>query len=62
MNARSTHGDVEVVVPDTQVSYRVDAATDHGDSVTRVRTDPQSDHVIVAHSGHGDVTVRYPNR
>jgi hypothetical protein len=60
--ASSQHGDVTVVLPRTGEAYRVDASTDHGDSNTNVRTDPDSTRTVDVSSQHGDVTVRYPAR
>jgi hypothetical protein len=57
--AASEHGDVEVVVPDADGAFRVDASTEHGTATVDVRTDPAADAVIVARSEHGDVEVRY---
>ena len=62
VQAVSTHGDVTVVVPRNDSSYRVDASSDFGDTSVDVRTDPQSLRDIEASLQHGDVTVRYPAR
>ena len=55
--AQSSHGDVTLAVPDFSSGYRVLASSDEESVDTRVRTDPQSDRVISAHSDHGDVAV-----
>ncbi len=62
VSARTNSGNVEVVVPDDEAVYRVDAEVDGfgGSADTAVRTDPESDPTIVARSSHGSVTVRYP--
>ncbi len=57
--ATTDHGTVEVVLPETDVTYRVEVSTDHGTPSTQVRTDPEADRSITADSNHGDVTVRY---
>jgi hypothetical protein len=59
VTADSDHGDVEVVVPRTRDSYRVEVHTDHGHSRAGVRTDPDSHRVVELRSAHGDVTIRY---
>lgn len=60
VDARSSHGDVEVVVPDASGPYAVDLSTDRGDTSSSVRTDPGAERHIDVRSNHGDVTVRYP--
>jgi DUF4097 and DUF4098 domain-containing protein YvlB len=57
----TSSGDVLVVVPYVlgDVYYDVEADTSSGDRVVDVRTDPLSDRRIEAHTGSGDVTVRY---
>jgi hypothetical protein len=57
--ARSEHGSVEVVLPDDQATYRVDLSSSHGSTDLLVRTDPASARTVTAHSGHGNVVVRY---
>ncbi|HSS09672.1 MAG TPA: DUF4097 family beta strand repeat-containing protein [Acidimicrobiales bacterium] len=58
VEARSSAGPVTVIVPPGGAAYRVDAHTSAGSTKVNVRTDPQSDRVIVADSSAGDVTVR----
>lgn len=60
VSATSDNGRVEVVVPDTTDTYRVDLQTDDGATDVGVRTDPASDRSIHAESDNGSVTVRYP--
>jgi hypothetical protein len=60
VEAESDHGDVLVVVPRGPGSYRVNARSDHGTARADVRVDPAGRRAIEAHSGHGDVLVRYP--
>ncbi len=60
VSARTENGRIEVVVPDTDVLYRVDLHTDNGSTDNAVRTDPESDHVIDLSSGNGSITVRPP--
>ena len=57
--AETEHGDVEVVLPDDRLAYRVDAGTGHGTARTDVRVDPSSPRAVTARSEHGDVAVRY---
>lgn len=57
----SSNGAVEVVLPETGDAYRVDASSSNGEVDTPVRTDPTSSRTIVAESGNGSVTVRYPD-
>lgn len=61
VEANSGNGAVEVILPDTPDTYRVDASSANGSVDTPVRTDPASARSIVAESGNGSVTVRYPD-
>lgn len=61
VTATSDNGGVEVVVPDTAATYRVDVQTDNGSTDVGVRTDPTSDRSITAETDNGSVTVRYPS-
>jgi hypothetical protein len=56
VSADSGGGNVDVAVPDGP-AYRVDAASGGGDTTIGVRTDPQADRFIHAHSGGGNVNV-----
>lgn len=58
VSARTSNGSVEVVVPDTDVLYRVDLRTDNGSTDNSVRTDPASSNVIDLSSNNGSITVR----
>jgi hypothetical protein len=62
VTARTSDGSVEVVVPDDDATYRVEAHVRGfgGDADAAVRTDPGSDRFITATTHHGSVTVRYP--
>ncbi|HSJ49956.1 MAG TPA: DUF4097 family beta strand repeat-containing protein [Actinomycetota bacterium] len=59
VTASSDGGDVEIVLPDTTDTYRVDISSDGGSTRADVRTYVESDRLITAHSSGGDVTVRY---
>jgi hypothetical protein len=58
VQANSSNGSVTVSVPPVSGPYRVDAHSSNGTTRLDVRTDPQSDRLIVAHSSNGSVTVR----
>jgi hypothetical protein len=58
--ARTQNGSIEVVVPDTEVLYRVEMDTSHGGTDNLVRTDPNSDRTIDLATTNGSVTVRPP--
>src|SRR5690606_31233541 len=60
VDATTSNGRVEIVVPDDATPYLVDIDTDHGSTDVGVRTDPTSDRRIHGRSHNGDVTVRYP--
>lgn len=60
VEATTENGQVEVVVPDDDTTYLVDIDTDHGSTDIGVRTDPDSDRLIVGRTNNGSVTVRYP--
>jgi hypothetical protein len=60
VKATTDNGRVDVVVPDTADTYRVETRTDNGSTDMTVRTEPGSTRSIVARSDNGDVTVRYP--
>jgi hypothetical protein len=55
--ARTSNGEVEVVVPRDGSPYRVDATTSNGENQVTVPTDPQSDRTIGAHTSNGAVRV-----
>lgn len=60
VEAESANGAVDIVLPDTDDAYRIEAASSHGPVDTPVRTDPSSPRTVVAESSNGSVTVRYP--
>jgi hypothetical protein len=56
--ASTSNGSIDVVVPDTDVLYRVEMRTDNGSTDSTVRTDPASTNVIDLSSENGSITVR----
>lgn len=60
VEATTSNGRVEIILPDTPDAYRIDASSDNGSVDTPVRTDPSSDRSVVAESNNGSVTIRYP--
>jgi len=58
--AHTSNGSIDVVVPDTEVLYRVEMDTSHGGTDNLVRTDPNSDRVIDLSTRNGSITVRPP--
>lgn len=60
VQATTSNGSVEVVVPDDATTYLVDIDTGNGSTDIGVRTDPASDRRIYARTHNGDVRVRYP--
>jgi hypothetical protein len=62
VSARSTNGEISVSVPDDGESYRVDANTTNGKVDTAdIRTDPDAERSITAHTTNGRVTVEQAN-
>ena len=61
VRATSSGGGVTVVIPDTNVSYNVDASSSGGGVSRDVRSDPDSTRTISVHSSGGGVTVQYPS-
>jgi hypothetical protein len=59
VEARSTNGNVEVILPNTGDAYRLDISTNNGHTSNEIRTDPASDRHLVIESDNGDVTARY---
>jgi Putative adhesin len=59
VTADSDSSDVEVVLPDSDMTYRVETSTDSGSESMQVNTAVDSDRTITASSDSGDVTVRY---
>ncbi len=60
VQASSSAGGVTVIVPRTDVAYRVEAETSAGSANIKVKTDPESTRTITAESSAGDVNVIYP--
>lgn len=60
IEARSTAGNVTVIVPRDETAYAVDTSGTEGTTEIQIRTDPGSDRTIRAGSSAGGVTVRYP--
>jgi Putative adhesin len=60
VSASTENGSIEVVVPDSEVLYRVEMDTGNGGTDNLVRTDPNSDHVIDLSTDNGSITVRPP--
>lgn len=59
--AETSNGRVEVIVPRTDATYRLELDSDNGDVNEEIRTDPTSRRLIRAESDNGSVTVRYPD-
>jgi hypothetical protein len=59
ISADSSAGDVEVILPRSNVAYRVEADSSAGTTNVQVQTDPRSTRVVRVSSSAGDVTVRY---
>ena len=59
VDASSSAGSVEVLVPRDLTAYLVDAGSSAGSSTVDVRTDPSSARTISAHSSAGSVRVGY---
>ena len=60
VRADSSDGEVELVVPDDDATYRVYVDNIVGSIDTAVRTDPRSTRTIEATTDNGSITVRYP--
>jgi len=58
VEARSENGTVEVVVPDTDDTYRLDISTENGEVEQLLRIDPASERSILVRSDNGDVIAR----
>lgn len=59
VDVQSSSGDVTVLLPDSDVSYKVDTDTSSGDENASVKSDPSSTRTIKAETSSGDVTVEY---
>lgn len=53
------NGRIDIELPVTEASYRVDMAAGNGSTQADIRTDPSSDRSIVARTQNGGVNVRY---
>jgi hypothetical protein len=60
VRATSSGGGVTVVIPDTDVAYRIEATSSGGSVSREVRSDPAASRRIHVSSSGGSVTVRYP--
>jgi hypothetical protein len=60
--ANSSGGNVNVVLPDRPLAYRVETSASGGSADSGIRTDPTSPRLIRAASSGGDVTIRYADR
>jgi len=59
VDAQTSSGDVTVLVPTGEETYRVDTDTSSGDESANVKFDPSSTRTIKAETSSGDVTVEY---
>jgi hypothetical protein len=59
VDAASHGGDINLILPDRSLAYRVDASAMGGSTDTLIRTDPDSPRVLRTESFGGDITVRY---
>jgi hypothetical protein len=62
VTAVTDNGDVEILLPDRETTYALEASSDNGRVDTPIRTDPRSDRSIRATSDNGDVSIRYGSR
>ena len=60
VDVTARHGSVDIVLPDTSATYRVDLSSEHGDTRSSVPSDPESARTVTATVENGDVTVRHP--
>lgn len=61
VDADSSAGSVEVVVPDDDAVYAVEASTSAGSTRIEVPTDPAAERTLLLRSSAGDVSVRHPD-
>ncbi len=59
VEARSSNGSIDVVLPDTEETYALDISTDNGDISRDIRTAPDSPRHILIETDNGDAVVRY---
>jgi len=57
VTARSSNGDITVVVPREGGPYRVDADTSNGKRTIGIPTDPAASNTITARTSNGDITL-----
>jgi|HigsolmetaAR201D_1030396.scaffolds.fasta_scaffold04828_3 hypothetical protein len=58
VNASTSNGSVEVVVPDDRTAYRVELDADNGRERLEVPTDPNSSRTLTLRTDNGNVTAR----
>jgi DUF4097 and DUF4098 domain-containing protein YvlB len=59
VEARSSSGDVSVLLPTGAETYRIDADSKSGDEVAKIKVDPAATRIITLESSSGDTTVEY---
>ena len=59
VDARSSNGSIDVLLPDTEETYVLDISTDNGDISRDIRTAPDSPRHILIETDNGDAIVRY---
>lgn len=59
VSARTSNGEVEVVLPSDAPPYAVDASTSNGSVDTSIRTDPSAPLTLDVDTSNGDVILRY---
>jgi hypothetical protein len=60
VSASTSNGRIDVVVPDSEVLYRVELRTANGSTDNTVRTDPASRNIIDLSTDNGSITVHPP--
>ncbi|WP_350278391.1 DUF4097 family beta strand repeat-containing protein [Kribbella sp. HUAS MG21] len=59
VESKSSSGDVEILIPSGEESYKVDTDTSSGDESANVRSDPAATRTITAKTSSGDVSIEY---
>ena len=59
VQARSSNGAIEVILPQDAPPYSVTTSTSNGSVVTEVRTDPEAEGTIDVATSNGDIAIRY---
>lgn len=59
VSARSSNGEVEVMVPSDSPAYAVSASTSNGQTRIDIRTDPASTSSMTLSTSNGDITAGY---